>query len=344
VDETVDRTVDPTVDPTVDDAAAGTVVAVLTYRRTQHLPALLDALVEQAGTVHPRAEVVVVDNDPAASAAEVVRGWAGRGVRYAHEPRPGISAARNRALAEASRAEVLVFIDDDELPRPGWLARLVGAWRAWGCAAVAGPVSSHLLAPASAFVTGTGVFDRRREATGALVGGAGAGNLLLDVAQVRRLGLAFDERLGLTGGEDTLFTHELVHRGGELRWCDEAEAVESVPADRVSRAWVLRRCFRSAGSWSRAEVSLAAGAAGRLRTRAGILARAAVRLALALLALVPATVRRDAGGQGAAIATLASYAGLVVGALGFVPREYGRAPVAPGPAAAAAEAPRVGGR
>ena len=342
----MDPTGDQTGDQTGDDVAAGTVVAVLTYRRTQHLPALLDALVEQAATVHPRAEVVVVDNDPGASAADVVRAWAGRGVRYAHEPRPGISAARNRALAEAARAEVLVFIDDDELPRPGWLARLVGAWRAWGCAAVAGPVSSDLPAPASAWVAGTGVFDRRRATTGALVGGAGAGNLLLDVARVRRLGLAFDERLGLTGGEDTLFTHELVRRGGELRWCDEAEAVESVPADRMTRSWVLRRCFRSAGSWSRAEVSLAAGAAGRLRVRAVVLARAAARLSLALLALVPATVRRDAGAQGAAVATLARYAGLAVGALGYVPREYGRAPAVPAapPALpAVAEVPRVGG-
>ncbi len=336
-----EQTVDQSVDPTGDDAAAGTVVAVLTYRRAQHLPALLDALVEQAATVQPRAEVLVVDNDPDASAADVVRGWAGSGVRYAHEPRPGISAARNRALTEAAGAGVLVFIDDDELPLPGWLAQLVGAWRTWGCAAVAGPVSSHLPAPASAWVAGTGVFERRRATTGALVGGAGAGNLLLDVAQVRRLGLAFDERLGLTGGEDTLFTHELVHRGGELRWCDEAEAVESVPADRVTRAWVLRRCFRSAGSWSRAEVSLSGGAAGRMRTRVGILVRAAVRLSLALLALAPATVRRDARAQGAAVATLARYTGLVVGALGFVPREYGRAAAA---SPLVAEASGVGDR
>ncbi|WP_369257932.1 glycosyltransferase family 2 protein [Geodermatophilus amargosae] len=311
------------------DLGAGTVVAVLTYRRTHRLPALLGALVEQAATLDQRAEVLVVDNDPDGSAAGVVRGWAARGVRYVHEPRPGISAARNRALAEAARADVLVFLDDDELPCPGWLARLVGSWRAWGCAAVAGPVSSRLAVPADDWVAGTGVFDRRRETTGALLAGAGAGNLLLDVTQVRRLGLTFDEGLGLVGGEDTLFTHQLVHRGGELRWCDEAEAVESVPADRVTRAWVLRRCFRSAGSWSRAEVSLASGPAGRLALRATLLARAAVRLTQAVLALAAATARRDARARGAAGATLASYAGLVVGALGFVPREYGRVPAAP---------------
>jgi glycosyl transferase family 2 len=317
-----------------------TVVAVLTYRRTELLPALLDELVAQAGTVVPPAEVVVVDNDPAASAAEVVGAWVDRGVRHVHEPRQGISAARNRALAEAAAADVLVFIDDDELPCPGWLALLVGSWRTWGCAAVAGPVSARLRAPASAWVLGTGVFDRRREATGALLRGAGAGNLLLDVRRVRELGLTFDERLGLTGGEDTLFTHQLVHRGGELRWCDEAEAVESVPADRLTREWVLRRCFRSAGSWSRAEVSLAAGATGRLRTRAGIAAKAGVRLSLAAGALAVAATRRDAAARGSAVGTLAAYCGLVVGALGFVPGEYARvAAVAP-----VEEGSRVGGR
>ncbi|MGY1601011.1 glycosyltransferase family 2 protein [Geodermatophilus sp. SYSU D00815] len=308
-----------------------TVVAVLTYRRAEQLPALLAELVAQAGTVLPRAEVVVVDNDPAASAAGTVREWAADGVRYVHEPRPGISAARNRALDEAAGADALVFLDDDELPLPGWLARLVAAWREWDCAAVAGPVSSRLLAPAEPWVLGTGVFDRRRRPSGTLVGGAGAGNLLLDVRRVRALGLAFDPRLGLVGGEDTLFTHQLVHRGGELRWCDEAEAVESVPADRITRRWVVRRCFRSAGSWSRAEVSLARGRLGRARVRSSVVAKAVARTTLAAGALAWAAVRRDAAAQGAAVATVVSYAGLVVGAFGFVPDEYGRAAAAPSP-------------
>jgi succinoglycan biosynthesis protein ExoM len=134
-----------------------------------------------------------------------------------------------------------------------------------------------------------------------------------------------------------------VHRGGELRWCDEAEAVESVPADRVTREWVLRRCFRSAGSWSRAEVALAPGATGRLRTRAGILAKAVARLSLAAAALTAAAVRRDATARGAAVGTLASYAGLAVGALGFVPGEYGRATVVPTQAPIEGQS-RVGGR
>ncbi len=316
-----------------DRIGATTVVAVLTYRRTGLLPALLDELVAQAATVDPRAEVVVVDNDPAGSAAGAVLGWAGRGVRYVHEPRPGISAARNRALDEAGSARLLVFVDDDEHPSPRWLARITGAWRAWGCAAVAGPVGGVLPGTVDPWIAGSGVFDRPRRPTGTRVGGAGAGNLLLDLSRVRALGLRFDERLGLTGGEDTLFTHALVRAGEEIRWCDEAEADEPVPAERLTRRWVLRRCFRSGSSWSRAELLLATGRAGRARLRARVLATAAVRLPQAAGAWLAAAATGRLRARGRAAAALASHAGLVSGAFGYVTAEYARPPgAAPGPA------------
>ena len=67
---------------------------------------------------------------------------------------------------------------------------------------------------------------------------AHSNNLLLDLRWSRRLGLRFDPRFGLTGGEDTMFTHDLVGRGGTIVWCDEAVVRESVPADRATRSWV----------------------------------------------------------------------------------------------------------
>jgi hypothetical protein len=188
-------------------------------------------------------------------------------------------------------------------------------------------------------VAGSGVFDRPRRSSGTRVGGAGAGNLLLDLGQVRSLGLSFDERFGLTGGEDTLFTHELVRRGAEIRWCDEAEAVESVPAERLTRRWVLTRCFRSGSSWSRAELHLAGAAGARTRLRAVLTARAAARGALAALGLLGALARRDVGARARALCTLASYAGLVVGAFGYVHEEYGRTPTAAAPPTVTPSAP-----
>ncbi len=325
----------------VQRAGAGlrTVVAVLTYRRTALLPDLLTALLAQVeATTTGVAQVLVVDNDPEGGAAAVVGSFAGRGVRYVHEPRPGISAARNRALDESAGADLLVFFDDDQRPSPGWLARLTGAWLTWDCAAVAGPVDSVLPDRVDPWITGSGTFAPVERSSGSRVRGAGAGNLLLDLRRVRALGLRFDERLGLTGGEDTLFTHALVHAGEEIRWCAEAGAEEPVPPERLTRRWVLRRCFRSGSSWSRAELQLAGTRARRWALRGSVLVKAAVRLVLASAAWLGAVLARRPGPRGRAAAGLAGYAGLVAGAFGFVLDEYARTPV-PVPAAAGTRTP-----
>jgi hypothetical protein len=180
------------------------------------------------------------------------------------------------------------------------------------------------------WITGSGVFARPRKVTGSRVAGAGAGNLLLDLRRVQALDLRFDERLGLLGGEDTLFTHALVQAGEEILWCDEADAVEPVPAERLTRRWVLRRCFRSGASWSRAELQLARSAAARWRLRASVLGKAAVRLPVAGGAWLCALLLGRLGERGRAAATLASYAGLVSGSFGYVVGEYAR-PAAGGP-------------
>ena len=66
-----------------------------------YLTELLPMLVQQAaGEVGQDTSVLVVDNDPEAGARETCTGYH-PAVRYVHEPRPGIAAARSRALREA---------------------------------------------------------------------------------------------------------------------------------------------------------------------------------------------------------------------------------------------------
>ena len=132
-------------DPAGRDAAARTpavLVAVLTYRRPDDLAAVLPLLAAEAAAAtgsHARAvEVLVVDNDPDAGARAQVAGLGIPGVRYVHEPRSGIAAARNRALDEAGSADLLVFIDDDERPHDRWLEHLLATWQRTGAHGVAG--------------------------------------------------------------------------------------------------------------------------------------------------------------------------------------------------------------
>ncbi len=74
-------------------------------------------------------EVVVVDNAPATDGTcRVVDELNDPRLRYVCEPLPGLSRARNRALAEA-RGEIVAFTDDDVVVDPGWLSALAGGFR-----------------------------------------------------------------------------------------------------------------------------------------------------------------------------------------------------------------------
>ena len=312
-------------------------VAVLTYLRNAYLAELLPALVEQAGPVagRARARILVVDNDPAGGAERTV-GAAARAARpdgaepdgaapeivYVHEPEPGIVAGRNRALDESGREHLLVFIDDDELPRSGWLAALLDARERHGCAAVTGPTPPVFETAPDPWVTACGAFDSWEAADGARVRSADTGNLLLDLGRVRALSLRFDPRYGLTGGEDSLFTRSLTLAGEEIRFAAGAVVDKRVPARRAQRDWVLRRAHRSGSTWARVRIDTAPRARAALRLGYAVkgLARAGREGALALLARAGGDVASRAVHEVGARGGL----GMVVGALGGSVAEYGR--------------------
>jgi glycosyltransferase involved in cell wall biosynthesis len=255
-------------------------IAVLTFHRPDDLAAALALLTVQAAQVGPghRAEVLVVDNDPAGSARSVAAA-AGDSVRYVVEPEPGIAAARNRALDEAAGSDLLAFIDDDERPHDGWLAHLLATHEQTGAALVAGAVVSAFAQPLDPFLQAGDFFRRRRLRTGSTIAMAATNNLLLDLRDVRRLGLHFDVRFGLSGGEDTLFTRQLSRSGAHLVWCDEAVVTDHVPASRLTRGWVLRRALSSGNSVARVELALATGPVQRCRARLISAGRGLPRLA-----------------------------------------------------------------
>lgn len=310
-------------------------VAVLTYLRNAYLAELLPALVEQAESAAGRARVriLVVDNDPAggaertageaAGAAGAVRpDGAGPEIVYVHEPEPGIVAGRNRALDESGREDLLVFVDDDEIPRPGWLAALLDARERHGCAAVTGPTPPVFETAPDPWVAACGAFDSWEAADGARVRSADTGNLLLDLGRVRALRLRFDPRYGLTGGEDSLFTRRLTLAGEEIRFAAGAVVDKRVPAQRARRDWVLRRARRSGSTWARVRIDTAPRARAALRLGYAVkgLARAGRDGALALLARAGGDVASRAVHEVGARGGL----GMVVGALGGSVAEYGR--------------------
>jgi succinoglycan biosynthesis protein ExoM len=245
-------------------------------------------------------------------------------IDYVVEPTPGIAAARNRALDESAASDVLVFIDDDERPRPGWLVPLLETWRATGAAAVMGRVISEFDGELDPWVA-AGQFFRRRDGDRSAGGHtAAAGNLLLDLGRVRALGVRFDERVGLGSGEDSLFSRELVRRGGSMVWCEESVATDVVPTSRMSRRWVLDRARSHGNAECLIDLYLADGPAARFGVRARNLPRGAVRIAGGgaryLAGLLLHSYRHQARGLRSAHRGL----GIAAGAVGRSHLEYAR--------------------
>lgn len=308
-------------------------VGILTYRRPDTLARGLPAVLAQAEELaagqlgHAEVRVLVVDNDPAGSARDLVESLARRhpGLVYRVEPTPGIAAGRQRCLEECADARLLVFIDDDEEPEAGWLAGMVRTWQDLDHpAAVAGSVLPRHESPPPAFVLAGGFFDRRRPATGTVLAAAPSGNLLLDMDQVRAAGLRFDPRLGTHGGEDTLFTRQLTRAGGRIVFCREAAIHDLIPPERATRTWVLERARHMGVTHS--IVTLLDTGPGvrrqveRLRLLVGGLARAGVGTLRAVTGRLTRSPQRHARGLRLANRGL----GMARGALPAVRSQYAR--------------------
>src|SRR5689334_17683886 len=97
-------------------------VALCTYNPAEDLlRRSLDSIVPQLETVE--AELLVIDNNSSLPLGE--RGWLdGYPLRVIRELKPGLTAARERAI-ESAQGDVLLFVDDDNVLHEGYLAGVV---------------------------------------------------------------------------------------------------------------------------------------------------------------------------------------------------------------------------
>lgn len=302
------------------------VVAIPTFRRPAALTAALTATIPQTealGDRHPghSASVLVVDNDASGSGREIAERF---GVRYVVEERPGIAAVRNRSMTESTDADALVFIDDDEVPEPGWLDALVAAFIETGATAVAGRVLTRFPDDVEPWVAASGAFIRPTRTDRQSMAEAATNNLLIDLPRIRALGLTFDERFGLTGGSDSMFTRELTRRGGTIRWAQDAVVVEQEDPARFTRAWVLMRTFRFGNTSARVGIATAGSGLGRLGARARALGRGLLRVAGGSAGWVVGAVTGSLPRRARSLRTVYRGAGMIAGAAGYAHDEYGR--------------------
>ncbi len=86
---------------------------------------------------HPAFEIVVVADIAGCNAVRAAR--LHEAIKLLQFDEANVSSARNAGAAEAA-GEVLAFIDDDSVPEPSWLSRLVGPFAEEGVSAATGLV------------------------------------------------------------------------------------------------------------------------------------------------------------------------------------------------------------
>ncbi|GAA6743875.1 glycosyltransferase [Thermus antranikianii] len=88
---------------------------------------LRDAIESALGQTYPRTEVIVVDDGSTDNSREVIAGYHGR-VRAIFKENGGQASAFNAGFA-ASRGEIVIFLDADDLLLPHAVEEVVSVWR-----------------------------------------------------------------------------------------------------------------------------------------------------------------------------------------------------------------------
>lgn len=257
-------------------------IAVCTHRRQEGLRALLASIARLQAPPLTRLRVVVVDNDAAGSARGALPQDFPYAITYVVEETPGIPAARTRCLALASTDDYILFVDDDETVEPEWVVEMLATLHDEHAHGVGGLVDYEYELEPPKWIARGGFFDAPSTGHREPIPFAATNNLLLHVPTLRDLGVTtFDRSMQFSGGSDVEFTSRLVQAGARLVWCAKPLVTETVPKDRVSVKWCLKRAVRTGEGVAR----LRAGSfSPSLRQRLGILVLGFVRM----LGAVPA--------------------------------------------------------
>ena len=223
-------------------------ICICTYKRPALLKRLLAALTTQETEDLFEYSAVIVDNDRNESARQVAESAMAEfrmAVKYCVEPEQNIALARNRAVTEAA-GDFLALIDDDEFPDKYWLLSLYKSLHEHKADSALGPVRPHFETEPPRWIVVGKFCERQAFQTGTIIRNAKhtrTGNVLFIRNIFAEKERWFDPLFGRTGGEDVDFFKRKMLQGKIFVWCNEAFVNESVPLERLTRAYFLRRAI-----------------------------------------------------------------------------------------------------
>jgi glycosyltransferase involved in cell wall biosynthesis len=223
-------------------------IVIPTKDRTLLLREALESAVHQVLPSWLDTEIVVVDNSSDGSAADCCAPFRSR-IRYIHEPRAGLSHARNRGVREA-RGDLIAFLDDDQRAEPNWLVEVCQTLRTTQADAAFGWVEpvferqAELIDYARKFYRKHSISQVSGTNVSRLYYKLSTGNSCFVRARCFETDEPFSAKFNISGGEDVYFFKTLVAEGRRLAWSPNARVLEWIPASRSCFDYLLFRRFR----------------------------------------------------------------------------------------------------
>lgn len=234
--------------------------AFCTYKRAERLPGLVAAMRSLSCPVP--FEILAVNNNSPDNTLEVLERLAnqpGPALRFVTETSQGIVPARNRAVEEALGSDILVFMDDDELPQTGLLEAACDALLNEGAQCAGGRVQVDFTPHGRPGWLGDELLGFLAEVDygpeAFWIQGEDTPVWTANVAYDMRLfkddpSLRFDKRYNregqdIGGGEDIVMFRTLLERGARLRYRPDMAVRHFVEPWRLRRAYFLKLHYRS---------------------------------------------------------------------------------------------------
>lgn len=221
-------------------------ICIATYKRPELLKKLLTSLSVQSNINTANVRIIIIDNDNEKSAEGTVKSFfSDKKLTYIYDvqPQKNISLTRNKAL-EYATADYVAFIDDDEWAANDWLSILLATSQTYNADVVFGLVTPVFPKDAPNWVSSGEFFKQQGTKTGDLRQYGASNNTLIRVSEKIKPLLHFDANFGLTGGEDTDLFYRLYLNGAKLISCQEAVVFDSIPNERMTINWLIKRSLR----------------------------------------------------------------------------------------------------
>lgn len=235
-------------------------VAFCTFRRADRLGRLVAAL--RAQDCPAPFDILAVDNASPDDTLDVLarlQTLPGAPLRVVTEHAPGIVPARNRALSEALDRDILVFIDDDELPEPGFLRAAHDAIAREGAQCVGGRIEidfSPHARPAWLDDEIAGFLGRldhggapiwiENDATPVWSGNTAYAMTLFRAHPELRFDARYNrEGADVGGGEDAAMLHALLALGARIRYRPDMAVLHAVDTWKLTRGYFVKLHYRA---------------------------------------------------------------------------------------------------